>query len=161
MILGLCEDSLDGIALIIDLGEVFLLVVSRVGIVDKAVRGSKVAVSAVERSGNYELVVFLGIAVYRDVYLAVDTLDVGNLAVESCMVLEVIVELLPDVLCAVFPGPQIDFYEVHAGLEVEVLENVGSRDLIEVAVAEGGVRSDPDVLCKLDTVFGAEIFEGH
>ena len=58
-------------------------------------------------------------------------------------------------------GPEIDLDEVHRGLEVEVLEHVARGDLVKVAVAEGGIRSDPDVLHQLDAVLLAELGEGQ
>ena len=73
--------------------------------------------------------------------------------------LDVVVELLPDVLGALLPGPEVDLDEVHAGLEVEVLQNVGGGDLVKVAVAEGGEGSDPDLLDQGNAVHLAELLE--
>ena len=71
-----------------------------------------------------------------------------------------LVQLLPDVLGSVLPGPQIDLDEVHGGLEIQILHDVGRRDLVKVAVSEGGKRSDPDILHQLDAVQLAEFLEG-
>ena len=68
-------------------------------------------------------------------------------------------DAFPNGLCAVFPCPEIDFDEVHAGLEIKIFENVCCRDFIEVAITEGCEWSDPNFLCKLDSIEFAELAE--
>ena len=71
------------------------------------------------------------------------------------------VELLPDVLGALFPGPQVDLHEVHAGLIIQILQHVAGGDLVEIAVAKGGKRPDPDLLHQRHAVHLAELIEGQ
>ena len=73
--------------------------------------------------------------------------------------LDLVVEVLPDGLRAVFPCPQVHLHEVHRGLEVEVLEHVGGRNLVEVAIAERGERANPNVLHEFDAIELAEVLE--
>ena len=61
------------------------------------------------------------LAVDGDVDLAVLTLHLVDPGAQAGGVLEMVVELLPDVLGAVLPGPQVDLHEVHGGLEVQIL----------------------------------------
>ena len=70
-----------------------------------------------------------------------------------------VVQLLPDVLGAVLPGPEVDLDEVHAGLVVQVLQNIGGGDLVKVAVAEGGKGPDPDLLHQGNAVLFTEFLE--
>ena len=114
-----------------------------------------------QRGGDDDLIVFFFRTVDGDVDLAVSSLDLLDVGVESGLVLQVLVQLLPDVLRAVLPGPQVDLDEVHGGLEVEVLQDVGCGDLVEVAVAEGSEGSDPDILDEFDAIHLAELVEGH
>ena len=161
MILGLGGDGLDGVALVVDLGEELQLVLAGVEVVDHAVVVAHVAVGDVERRGDDDLVILLDLAVDGDEDLAVAALDLGDLGIDSRRVHDVVVELLPDPLGALLPGPEVDLDEVHRGLEVEVLEDVGRGDLVEVAVAEGSVGPDPDVLHELAAVLLAELVEGQ
>ena len=75
--------------------------------------------------------------------------------------LQVVVQLLPDVLGAFLPGPEVDLDEVHAGLEIQILQDVGRRDLVKIAVAERGEGPDPDLLHQGNAVELAEILERH
>ena len=161
VVLGLGEESLHIVALIVDAGEELLLVVAGVEVLDHALLAVGALVGDVEGRGDDDLVVLLDRTVDGDVDLAILALDLLDVGVEAGWVLEVVVELLPDVLGAVLPGPEVDLDEVHGGLEVQILQHVGRGDLVKVAVAEGGVGSDPHVLHEVDAVLGAELFEGQ
>ena len=159
VILGLGEEGLDVVALVVDLGEELLLVVAGVEVLDHALLTVGALVGNVERSGDDDLVELLDLAVDGDEDLAVVALDLLDVAVQTGGVLDMLVELLPDILGAFLPGPEVDLDEVHAGLIVKILQNIGSGDLVKVAVAEGGERSDPDLLNQRNAVHFAELLE--
>ena len=72
------------------------------------------------------------------------------------------VHALPDGLGAVLPGPKLAGGQELLHREgVEVLEHIGSRDLVEVAVAEGREGALPDELCILAVVELQELRERH
>ena len=161
MILGLGLHGQNVVALVVDLGEQGLLVLPGVEVFHHADLTVSPLVGDVQGGGDDDLVVFLNLAVDGDIDLAVLALHLLDLGVQAGGVLQVLVQLLPDVLGAVLPGPEVDLDEVHGGLEVQILQNVGSGDLVKVAVAEGGVGPDPDVLGQLHAVLLAEFVEGQ
>jgi len=151
MILRPGQEGLHIVALIVDAGEQILLLLA----------GVRVIREVLQRRRDDELVIFLFPAVDRDIDLAVPAGDPGDVAVQAGMVLQLVVQMLEDGLGAVLPGPQIHLDEVHAGLEVQILDDVRGRDLIKVAVAEGRERTDPDILDQRDPVHLAELAERH
>ena len=115
--------------------------------------------AALERGGDDEFVEDLLFAVDGDgdfLTIADDLLDLG---VEEGRVGDLLVEGLVDGLGAIFPGPEVDVDEVHHRLEVEVFEDVGGRDFIEIAIAERGERANPDLGDEGDAVDFAEFVE--
>ena len=161
VIFGLGEEGLHVIALVVDLGEEGLLVFTGVEVLDHALLTVGALVRNVERGGDDDLVKLLNLAVYGDENLAVFALDLVDAAVQHGGVLQVVVQLLPDVLGAVLPGPEVDLDEVHAGLIVQILQNVSGGNLVKVAVAEGSEGSDPDLLHQGNAVLLAEFLEGQ
>ena len=137
------------VALVVDLGEEGLLLLGGVEVVGQVL----------ERRRDDDLVELLDLAVDGDADLAVLPLDLRDIAVQAGLVQEMVVELLPDPLRAVLPGPEVALDEVHRGLEVQIFQDVGRRDLVEIAVAEGREGADPDVLHELDAVDLAELVE--
>ena len=71
------------------------------------------------------------------------------------------VEVFEHRLGAVGPRPQISLGKGHHGDEVEVLQHVGDRDVVEVPVAEGREGVDPQVSGGLAPVEGEELVEGQ
>ena len=71
------------------------------------------------------------------------------------------VEVFEHRLGAVGPRPQISLGKGHHGDEVEVLQHVGGRDVVEVPVAEGREGVDPQVSGGLAPVEGEELVEGQ
>lgn len=107
--------------------EVLPLVIVRVGVVEELF----------QRDGEDEDV---GLAIPVrgvDVDLAVLAGDASDVNVAFGRVLQGGVEVLEHRLGAVGPRPQISLGKGHHGDEVEVLQHVGGRDVVEVPVAEG------------------------
>ncbi len=133
MIFRLGLDSQYVIALILDLAEELLLVLSGVKIVHHADK-SVVPVlfhRNIQRRSHDDLVILFHFAVHGHIDLSVFSLDLIDPAVQAGRVLEFIVQGLPDELSAFLPGPEVDLDEVHAGLEVQILQNVRRGDLVK------------------------------
>ena len=161
MILRFCLYCQHVITLIVDLGEQLLLVLARVKIVHHANKSvaSVLLHRHIQRRRDDHLVILFHFAVHSDVDFAVLPLDLRDLAVQAGRVLQMLVQGLPNELRALLPRPEINLDKVHASLEIEVLEHVGRRDLVKIAIAKGRERSDPDVLHQLDAVDLAELLE--
>ena len=153
------EEGLNVIALIVDLGEEGLFILAGIEVLDHALLAVITFIGNVERSGDDDLIKLLNLAVDRDEDLAILALDLVNGAVEQGGMLQVIIQLFPDVLGAFFPCPEIDLHEVHAGLIVQIFQNIGSGNFIKVTIAEGSEGSDPDLLNQGNLVLLAEFLE--
>ena len=159
MVLGLCEEGLDVIALVINLGEECLLVFAGIKVLNHTLLTVCALVGNVQRGSDNNLVKLLNFAVDSDEDLAIFALDFVNGAVENGGVLQMVVQLFPNILGAFFPGPEVDLDKVHAGLEVKVLQDVSGRDFIKIAITEGGKGSDPDLLNQGNAILLAEFFK--
>ena len=159
MILRLRGHCLNGVALVIDFGEEGLLIVTCVCIINKAIRLTSVAVSAVKRCRHDQLIKLLDFAVDGDKHFAVLPLNLRDAAVELCSVLQFFVEAFPDVLRSVLPRPEVDVDKVHRRLEVKILQNIGGWNLVKIAVTKGCEGPDPDILHELTAVLFTEGLE--
>ena len=159
MILRLGLHGQNIVTLIINLGEEFLLIFAGIEVLDHALLSVCALVRNIQRSSHDDLVIFFHISVDGDKYFSISSLDFFNRAVQTGGMFQMVIQLFPDVLCSVLPGPQIDLDKVHAGLEIQILQNVSGRNLVEIAVAERGERPDPDILDKFNTVLFAELIE--
>ena len=159
VIFWLGQNSLYVVSLIVDLFEESHLVISCIEVLYHSLHSVCTCARDVERCGNDDLVILFDFAVYCYVNLAVLTLYLLDIAVQSCRVLELVVQAFPDVLSTLFPCPEVDLDEVHGCLEVEVLEDVACRDLVKVSVTECCERSDPYILDEVYLVLLAEFLE--
>ena len=114
-----------------------------------------------KRCGDDDLIVLFHILADIDLDLAVFTSYFGDVDVEACRMLKFCIDCFVNALRAVLPRPQIFVDKVHCGCKVKIFDDVCRRNLIEEAVTECGVRSDPNLLCKFNLVEFAEICEVH
>ncbi len=163
MVLGLCLHGQYVVALVFDLAEELLLVFPGVEIVHHADQAvvSVLLLRNIERGGNDDLVILFHLAVDGHIDLSVLSFHLLDDGVQAGRVLKMLVQGLPDELGAVLPGPEVDLDEVHAGLEIQIFKDIGGRDLVEIAIAEGGEGADPDVLDQFHSVLLAELGKRH
>ena len=129
-------------------------------------RGVAVVHEELERGAEDDLVEFLdalaGGVAHRHLDLVTRAVHRGDLGLEESGVAQVGVDAGPDGLGTGAPGPELARgEELLDGKGVQVLEDVGRRDLVEVAVAEGGEGALPDHLGVLAVVELEELGEGQ
>ena len=119
----------------------------------------------IQRSGDQQLVEFL-YALSRFVADGhtdggiLRTLYLYDLGAQMRRMFQLFVGRFVDGLRAVLPGPQAHVDELDGGGGVQIFHHVCCRDLIEIAVSKGGVRSDPDLHDLFHPVKAAELIKG-
>ena len=149
MILRFCLDCENIISLIIDLREEFLLFLCRIKIIRQELK----------RCRNNNLVIYFDFVIHSHEYFSVMALYRCDIGIQSCLVAKLVIQAFPDILCTLFPCPEIDLDEIHGRLEIKVFQDICRRDFIKISVAEGSERSDPDILNEFNTVEFTELFE--